>query len=69
MVEIGFQMGVLGRTKIVIPHADKNKYLQQPGDKSWASVLNASGNVVPPFLIIEGEHHQLHCYPQNRQEG
>jgi ribosome modulation factor len=37
MDEIGFQMGILGRTKIVIPYADKNKYLQQPGDKSWAS--------------------------------
>jgi hypothetical protein len=72
MDEVGFQMGVLGRTKIVILRSDQNKYVQQPGDKSWASVLETvcgSGKSIPPFLIFNGEHHQLHWYPRNRPEG
>jgi hypothetical protein len=68
MDETGFQMGVLGKAKIVIPRADGNNYMQQSGDKSWASVLEATNGcrkILPPFLIFEGVTHQLQWYPRN----
>jgi hypothetical protein len=72
MDETGYQMGVLGRTKIAIPRTEDKRYIQQPGEKSWASVLetiNGCRKVLPPFLIFEGDHHQVHWYPCNRPEG
>jgi hypothetical protein len=31
--------------------------------------INASGTTLPPFLIFEGEYHQICWYPRNLPEG
>lgn len=57
-----FQIGVFSKAKIVIPRANKNNYMPQLGDKSWASILkmvNTGRKILLPFLIFKKNTHYL----------
>ena len=67
MDETGLQMGVVGRSMVVVPRADGKRWMQQPGNTNWVSVLETIrglGRVIEPFLVFKGVSHQLRWHPR-----
>jgi hypothetical protein len=38
MDEKGIMLGVIGKTRCVIPKEQKKQYMTQPGDREWATL-------------------------------
>lgn len=68
--ETGFQMGIISTSKVVTGserrHAPK---AIQPGNREWVTVIqgaNASGWVLPPFIIFTGTYHLSAWYDEGQ---
>ena len=59
-------MGVSTTSKVIISSNTVGRaILIQPGNREWATAIesvNATGWVIPPFIILAGKLHQLGWY-------
>jgi hypothetical protein len=59
--EIGFQMGVIGTTKVVIGAELSGKAVAiRPENREWSTAvesINSVGWGLPPLIILEGKIH------------
>ncbi len=58
MDETGIAMGLIDRSMVVVPRAAADRYLQQPRNRNWVSILetiSGTGLVLPPFSIFKGQ--------------
>jgi hypothetical protein len=64
--ETGFTMGVIATSKVVTSSETIGRAtVVQPGNREWVTVIegiNASGWVIPPFVILAGKVHQSSWY-------
>ncbi len=61
MDEIGIAMELINQSMVVALHSSADRYLQQPGNRNWVSILetiNGTGSVLSLFLIFKGQSHQ-----------
>ncbi|OJD12180.1 hypothetical protein ACJ73_09398, partial [Blastomyces percursus] len=64
--ETGFQMGVIGTSKVVTgSERSLNPKLIQPGNTEWVTIVegvNATGWTLPPMIVLKGKLHQASWY-------
>ena len=64
--ETGFQMGIIGSTKVVTGSDRRQKPVAiQPGDREWVTVIQgigALGYVLPPYTIYKSKNHLSNWY-------
>ena len=57
MDEIGFTIGTIQRSYVVVNKDLKIRYQAQPGRQEWISILEciyADEGSIPPFIILKG---------------
>ncbi|KAJ0125886.1 Cytochrome P450 monooxygenase yanC [Fusarium oxysporum f. sp. albedinis] len=67
--ETGFMMGKIS-SGIVITSSERhgNPKSVQPGDREWATVIqaiNAEGQAIDPFIVVAGEYHLQNWYEES----
>ncbi|KAJ6255929.1 hypothetical protein Dda_9219 [Drechslerella dactyloides] len=68
--ETGFAMGVISTTTVVTGAEARDKAkLAQPGNREWATVIQAIGAegwALPPFIILAGQYHLASWYTSTK---
>ncbi len=57
MDETDIAMGLIGRSKVVISRTTAERYMRQPGNRNWVSILETiggTGRALAPFFIFQG---------------
>jgi len=71
--ETGFQMGIIGSSKVVTGSERREKPAAiQAGDREWVTVIQgigALGYVLPPFTIYKGKNHLSNWYQETSIPG
>jgi hypothetical protein len=66
--ETGFMMGMICSNMVVTSSDRKGRAKQlQAGNREWATAIecvSADGFVVPPFLVVQGQHHLASWYTE-----
>ena len=58
MDENGYMMGIVGSSKVVFSKYQKQAFINQPGNREWASLIEAisgTGERLPLFVILKGK--------------
>lgn len=58
MDENGYMMGIAGSSKVVFSKYQKQAFINQPGNREWASLIKAisgTGERLPLFVIFKGK--------------
>ena len=58
MDENGYMMGIAGSSKVVFSKYQKQAFINQPGNREWASLIEAIGTIgerLSLFVILKGK--------------
>ena len=58
MDENGYMMGIVGSSKVVFSKYQKQAFINQPGNREWASLIEAISGTserLPLFVILKGK--------------
>jgi transposase len=70
MDETGFRIGIPGGERVIVPRAAKELYTPSPENRTSITILeavSATGEVIPPVLVIPGKIHMDSWYHSNLQ--
>ena|SRR5450432_2549436 len=60
--EKGFMVGMLQRTKVIISKYEMSKYMVEPGNKEWVSLIECvsmTGELLPLWVIFKAKKQNL----------
>jgi hypothetical protein len=58
MDEKGVMLGMIGKSRCIIPKEQKKQYMTQPGDREWSTLtecISMTGRVLPPWIIFKAK--------------
>ncbi len=72
MDENGYMIGIAGSSKVVFSKYQKQAFINQAGNREWASLIEAigiPGRLLPLFVILKGKMWKNDWYPSIMEQG